>query len=50
MAVRFNYCYCVSLMVQMETRDVAAIIALMLGPAILATFLLWCALGGWIGP
>jgi hypothetical protein len=37
-------------MVQMETNDVATIIALMLGPVILATFVLWCALGGWIGP
>ena len=31
----------------METRDVATIIALMLGPVIVGAFALWCALEGW---
>jgi hypothetical protein len=32
---------------EMSDEDVIAIIALMLGPAIVAGFGLWCALYGW---
>jgi hypothetical protein len=31
----------------MEDKDVITIIALMLGPAIVAALTLWCALCGW---
>jgi hypothetical protein len=31
----------------MEGKDVLTIIALMLGPVIVAVFALWCALYGW---
>ena len=34
-------------MSEMEGKDVLTIIALMLGPVIVAVFTLWCALYGW---
>ena len=45
---RYDHALALGLQI-METRDVATIIALMLGPVIMAALVLWCALGGWIG-